>query len=112
MYCRASATLAMTSSSRITVMVNLSVKEELDRKSIKSRACLGSESLHYRQRIGESHAAGRDGYNVRRLELERPPGRRDAKRCSAVARMPSRASAALEFGCRALRCTQGSGKPS
>src|SRR5882757_10891173 len=46
-YCRASATEATTSSSRITAMGNpRASKDELGRKSIKSRACVGGESLH------------------------------------------------------------------
>src|SRR3984957_14620900 len=116
MYCRASATLAMTSSSRITDMVTFSGME-LGRKSTKSRACVGSESLHYTKNWSLLNADGVDGASLRCLKFERPRAGRPRKPAPArqlahhlvshghlaLARVPPRTSAAHHVRGRPLR---------
>src|SRR5260370_35939801 len=121
MYCSASATLAITSSSRITDMVFPAAKGELGRKSIKSRAWVGSESLHYTKNRSLLNADGVDGASLRHLEFERPrAGRRRQPALArhlavtgylALAGVPTRTSAAYRGSGRPLRHSQGAGRP-
>src|ERR1700689_696968 len=111
MYCRASATLAITSASRITVMTHLAISPTWS-QIYQDGLRVGSES-HTIAIYRRWHAAGVGGAHMGWLVRERGMGAcglwREC-RDGASDGMPARTSAAFDLHRRALRHTARAGR--